>query len=95
MKKAQKLLETAAERLDLPGDVVAGLPRLELTGFSQLSVEQHRGIKEYTPEAVTVALKKGSIRITGQKLSITLMNHEYVVVNGAIQNIQLTGGEKP
>ena len=93
MKKAEKLLAAAASRLDLPGNVVAGLPVMELTGFSQLSVEHHCGIREYTDEAVTVALKNGSVRITGRRLAISLLNHDYVVVRGELENIQLQGGD--
>ena len=94
MKRAKKLLERTADRLDLPGEVVAGQPHLELTGFHKLSVEHHRGVLEYTDEAVTVALRDGHVRITGQGLSISLMNHEYVVVDGALRNVALEPGDR-
>lgn len=93
MKRTRKLLERTADRLDLPGEVVAGQPRLELTGFSKLSVEHHRGVLEYTDEAVTVALQTGRVRVTGQHLSISLMNHEYVVVDGDLRNVALEPGD--
>ena len=89
MKRTRKLLERTAERLDLPGEVLAGQPRLELTGFSRLSVEHHRGVLEYTDEAVTVALPEGRVRVTGTHLSISLMNHAFVVVDGALRNVAL------
>ena len=93
MKRTKRLLETAAERLDLPGNIVAGQPKVELTGFSRISVERHRGILEYGDEAVTVALEQGRIRITGKALSITLMNHEYIVVRGRLRGVELTPGD--
>ena len=92
MKPTKKLLEHAASRLDLPAEVVAGQPRLELTGFSRLSVEQHRGVLEYTEEAVTVALREGKVRVTGENLSISLMNHTFVVVDGVLRNVALEPG---
>lgn len=93
MKRARKLLERTADRLDLPGEVVAGQAHLEMTGFSKLSVEHHRGVLEYTDEAVTVALRDGKVRITGQNLSISLMNHEFVVVDGVLRNVALEPGD--
>lgn len=93
MKRARKLLERTADRLDLPGEVVAGQAHLEMTGFSKLSVEHHRGVLEYTDEAVTVALRDGKVRITGQNLSISLMNHEFVVVDGTLRNVALESGD--
>lgn len=89
MKQTRKLLEAAAARFDIPADALAGLPKLELTGFSQLSVEQHRGILEYTGEAVTVALPAGRVRVTGAGLSITLMNHSYLVLTGELRGLEL------
>ena len=35
-RKRPGLLEKTAQVLDLPGDVVAGLPRLEITGSREL-----------------------------------------------------------
>ena len=95
MKRAQKILEAASERLDVPGEIMAGLPKLELTGFAQLSIEHHKGILEYTSEAITVAVGIGKIRITGQKLSIHFMNHTYVMVTGELQNVELISGRRP
>ena len=34
MKRAQKLLAAASSKMDVPGEIMAGLPKLELTGFS-------------------------------------------------------------
>ena len=43
-KKREGLLEKTAEVFDLPGDVVAGLPRIEITGSRELRMENHKGI---------------------------------------------------
>ena len=52
-KKGRKegLLEKTAEVFDLPGDVVAGLPRVELLGDHQLRMENHKGILTVTAKA--------------------------------------------
>ena len=86
--KARKLLEQAAAHLDLPGEA-AGLPKLEINGFSRLSVEQHRGVLEYTGEAVTVALADGRVRVTGSRLSITVMNRSFLTLTGELRGIEL------
>lgn len=94
MKRAQKLLAAASSKMDVPGEIMAGLPKLELTGFSQLSIEHHKGVLEYSPETVSVDVGIGSVRITGSGLSISLMNHGYVVVTGTLRNVELmTGGQ--
>ena len=47
MGVARKLLERASRQLELPAEIVAGLPRIEVTGTGELSIEPHRGLLEY------------------------------------------------
>lgn len=89
VKQGRTLLETTAQRLALPVEVVAGLPRVELLGFGEMTVEHHRGITEYTEEAVSVTVAGGRVRVTGRGLSITLMNREYVTIRGALEAVAL------
>ena len=53
--KKERLLERTAEALELPGDVVAGLPRVELTGDRELRMENHRGILAYGAEEIQIS----------------------------------------
>ena len=45
-----QLLERVAGALDLPADMMAGLPRVELIGDQELRMENHRGILAYSRE---------------------------------------------
>ena len=42
------VLDTVAELFDLPADLVAGLPHLEMVGSRQLYLEHHTGILSYS-----------------------------------------------
>ena len=44
------MLTRLAGKLDLPTDIAAGLPRIALNGFSECSLDRHRGILEYSTE---------------------------------------------
>lgn len=92
--KARKILEQAASRLDLPGEAV-GLPRMEIDGFTRLSVEQHRGVLEYTGEAVTISLADGRVRVTGSRLTITVMNRSFLTLTGELRGIELIPEGRP
>ena len=48
-------LERTAEVFDLPGDVVAGLPRIELIGGHELRMENHKGILAYGTEEIHIS----------------------------------------
>lgn len=83
------VLARAARRLDLPADLVAGLPRMELTGFSQLAIEQHDGIREYGTEKIVVGVKGGRVVVEGLDLTVRSMDHDQLVLTGTITAIRL------
>ena len=53
--RKESILEKTAEVFDLPGDVVAGLPRVELLGDRQLRMENHRGILAYGSDEIHIS----------------------------------------
>lgn len=58
-RKERVVLSTVAELFDLPADVVAGLPRLEMVGSRQLYLEHHAGILAYSEEQIDVNTTAG------------------------------------
>ena len=48
-------MRSVRQALELPADLAAGVPRLELTGDSQLSMENHRVILSYGTEEICVS----------------------------------------
>ncbi len=68
-EQKQKLgfLARTAQTFDLPADIVAGLPRIELIGNGQLQMENHRGILSYREDEVVVSGGKLLVRIVKGK----------------------------
>ncbi len=93
MNKARKLLVQASQRLDLPPDVVAGVPRIELIGLAELSLEPHKGLLEYSEDRISVSTSIGNVTAVGTDLVIKRMNASRITVVGAIHQIQLMEGE--
>lgn len=89
MHIGQKILENLAEKMELPGDVVAGLPKVELVGFSQLLIESHKGVLRYDRDTISVSVSMGVIHILGEGLSIQLMNQQNLRIGGKISTVQL------
>ncbi len=44
MDRKESFLEKTSAALDLPSDVVAGMPRIELLGDREFRMEYHKGI---------------------------------------------------
>ena len=91
MNIARKLLTTASQRLELPAEITAGLPKMELTGTTEFSVEPHKGLLEYEQQRISVASSIGAIHVNGRHMTIKLMNQERITVVGEIQSVELPG----
>ena len=84
------LLEKTAEILDLPGDVVAGLPHIELTGNRELRMENHKGILAYGGEEIVISGGKMKITVRGRGLEVRSMNAGQLYLTGIIQAVELS-----
>ena len=82
------VLNTVAELFDLPADVVAGLPRLEMVGSRQLYLEHHTGILAYSQEQIDVNTAAGVLRVKGEALSLVAMTAEEVRIGGRISAVE-------
>ena len=82
--KTGTVLNAVAELFDLPADVVAGLPRLEMVGSRQLYVEHHTGILSYSRAQIDAGTTGGILRIRGQELSLLAMTAGELRVGGDI-----------
>ena len=89
-RKREGLLEKTAEVLDLPGDVVAGLPRLELTGSRELRMENHKGILAYGSQEIHISGGKLVIKVRGSNLELKSMNASQLLITGEIDGVDLT-----
>ena len=85
------MLTRLAGKLDLPTDIAAVLPRIALNGFSECSLDRHRGILEYSTERIVVALNIGELMVEGQKLELRQMHRERLCITGRIERLSFGG----
>lgn len=88
-KGAAQLLEKAAERLDLPADLAAGAPRVELIGRHDLRMENHRGILAYDSREIHVSGGQMVVRVRGDGLELRAMNSNELHIMGTIFSVEL------
>ena len=88
MERKGSILERTSAALDLPADVVAGLPRLEMVGSRQLYVEHHTGILAYSDTQIDVNTTAGVLRIKGERLTLLAMTAGELRVGGCISALE-------
>ena len=87
--KRESIVERTAEVFDLTGDVVAGLPRIEITGSRELRMENHKGILAYGTEEIHINGGKLIVRVQGAGLELRAMNAGQLLITGEIRAIHL------
>ncbi|WP_295763737.1 YabP/YqfC family sporulation protein [uncultured Oscillibacter sp.] len=82
------VLGTVAELFDLPADIVAGLPRLEMVGGRQLYLEHHTGLLAYTEEQIDANTSAGVLRVKGRRLTLLAMTAGELRIGGEIWSVE-------
>lgn len=83
------LLEKTAQVFDLPADVVAGLPRLELVGDRELRMENHKGILAYGTQEIHISGGAFGVKVCGDELELRVMNGLELLITGHITDIHI------
>jgi len=88
-----------ADLFELPKDVVLDLPRLTMIGHLQITIENHRGVRDYEDGHIIIALQRGELRIGGRGLAIGTIYQEEILITGFIQSLEFIqprgGGGNP
>ena len=88
-----KHIRTAAQRIlssaDFPGEILTGVPVVEIKGDHEAVVLNHRGVIAYDEAQVRIGSALGAVIVVGAKLQIRRMNRERIVLQGKIHRVEL------
>lgn len=73
---------------NIPKDVVLGVPIVMLTGNLEITIENYRGIIEYTDCIIRIKIKSGEIRITGKNLEVSYYRNNEMKIVGKIKCVE-------
>lgn len=85
--RKKSILDRAVDTFDLPGEVLAGMPKLTVTGNRKLHIESHKGILEY--DGSLIAINGGAVilKIRGEGLDIISMSADEILIRGIMTGI--------
>ena len=87
------VLGTVAELFDLPADIIAGLPRLEMVGGRQLYLEHHTGLLSYSDTQIDANTIAGVLRVRGDRLTLMAMTAGELRIGGRIASVEWVGAD--
>ena len=73
--------------LDIPREVSSKVPKITITGFDEILIENFKGILEYEDFFARISTHIGNININGFNLNLSQMTEDDILVSGKIENI--------
>ena len=80
-------LDRLNEFLEIPKEIVSGIPKITLLGCEEMYIENYVGILEYEDFFIRINTKIGNININGFNLKLDEMNEDNLKVTGKVENI--------
>ena len=88
-QKGGEALSWASDTLDMPADLVAGGPRIEIVGCRELYMDNHKGILSYDDTKVCVGAGGVTVIVSGSGLVLRAMNADELRISGRIVKVEL------
>lgn len=85
MKKLKKINKV----LEMPKEIYTNEPKLVITGFNELMIENYKGILEYEEFYIKLNTFIGIININGFNLKLEKMTEDNLKIIGKIESIDL------
>ena len=90
MNRENRFLKLCADS-SFDTTAMPGLSLVEVYGSKRVLIENHRGIVSYGCNEIGVKVKEGHICVAGERLMITKMSKEKLVIVGKIHCVKLQG----
>lgn len=87
------LRRKVGDLLEMPVEVTSNLPKITISGFDEIVIENFVGILEYEEFFVRIKTHIGNVIINGFNMKLTQLNSEDIMVKGIISNINFEKGE--
>lgn len=85
----KKNIRKIDELLELPKEVCSNVPKIIITGFDEMIIENFKGILEYEEFFVRINTHVGIVNINGYGLSLENMTDDDIKVKGKIESLDI------
>ena len=75
--------------LEMPEEVYSNTPKLTITGFNEMVLENYKGILEYEEFFASISTHIGIVNINGYNINLEKMTNDDIKITGKIESIEL------
>ena len=92
MKKSEAIVlfqikSKIAEKLNIPEDISAGLPIVNIIGKKEVFIENYKGIIEYEKNSIKIQTKNSRISFVGRNLEIVYYTNTDMKIIGEVESV--------
>ena len=87
-KAERRVAGKITEALELPKEVVMNLPLITMIGAEDMTIENYKGVIEYSEERVRINTTAGIIRVDGRRLLLKQITSDNIGITGNILKIE-------
>lgn len=89
MTKRRGFWERVIAAADLRTEVRPGAPLVELVGYGRLLIENHLSVIGYDCHEIRIKVKFGQILVSGNRMQLSCMSCDQLLITGEIESIRL------
>ncbi len=86
-KKKKAMPNRINHLLEIPQEVSSNIPKITVTGFEQMLIENYKTILEYQDFYIRLSTEIGILNINGFKLDLKEMTTDDLLITGKIDSI--------
>ena len=75
--------------LEIPQEVYSDVPKITITGFDEMIIENFKGILEYEEFYIRISTYIGIININGYNLKLENMTNDDIKIKGKIESFEI------
>ena len=75
--------------LEMPEEVYSNIPKVTITGFNEIVLENYKGILEYEEFFASISTYIGIVNINGYNINLEKMTNDDIKITGKIESVEL------
>ena len=80
--------------LEIPEEIYTNTPKITITGFNEIILENYKGILEYEDFFASISTYIGIVNINGYNINLEKMTNDDIKITGKIESVEIERTEE-
>lgn len=80
--------------LEIPEEIYTNTPKITITGFNEIILENYKGILEYEEFFASISTYIGIVNINGYNINLEKMTNDDIKITGKIESVEIERTEE-